>query len=209
MKRFLAATILCLLWTVAVHASETHEWCTGIINLTNNEQIDASMWYDASTELIQVKTGNTIKVYSARQVQSFQYFDSQTNAVRQYESHLYAVSHYRKARVFFEVVLSGQMQVLRRFKSWKMAKAYTEAKRDQLWYDSNHVYDYLIHTQDTFVAFHHFKKVILPQLLSEYGDALQAFMKKHHLTVFSQRGQLLVINRYNVLKNAEAVARNL
>ncbi len=196
-----------MLFVASIQLVQAQGWHAGLLILPNNEQLETNILFDASTDLIQVQTGTTIKVYSARQVLAFQYFDPHTNVVRHYESHLYARNHARKTRMFFEVVVAGEMKVLRRFKSWKQARSVTASHTDQLWYDSNNTYDYLVYTQNKFIPIKNFKKVILPQLLQEYGDALNAFMKKQQLTVFSQRGRLMVINRYNVLKNAEAVAR--
>lgn len=201
MKR-LAMVFLFLLPLVAEarKPGETR-WYTGQMVLMNNQMIDCELSYDAYTDLIQVQENNRVKVYSARQVKSFVYYDSENNAHRHFVSLLYG-SRFRVSWLFFERVLGGEMNLLRRYRSVKLAQQSKTAK-EELWYDSRKVYDYFIYNDKGFIPFYRFRKAVLGQMMAEYKEPLQDFIRSRNLDMSTQRGQFMVISQYNTLKDPE------
>ncbi len=190
----------------AVHPS-FQNWHKGELVLSDNQTVNAEFSYDTFTDLIQVKEEHVIKVYSARQVSSFGFFDEKSNQMRRFLSLKYPDRRNRSRKAFFEIVLTGDLYLLRRLHSVRNTNPMqpTLAEAESPWYDRKNMFEYFVYTQNRFIPIRHFRKQIYTKIMSEYDAQLQAFIKEKHLNIYSQRGRFMLINQYNILKNPDLI----
>ncbi|MDJ1501647.1 hypothetical protein [Xanthocytophaga agilis] len=197
--------IVALLIAVVAQAKRPvmQTWYVGEITLLNNEVLERELRYDAYTDLLQVKENGTIKVYSARQVSSFAFFDIYSNSKRQFVS-LMQTTRFRKSRMFFENVISGELKLIRRVRSAGAARRIVEETTDS-WFDKHNIYDYYIYTDNRFISTRQFYKEIYERIMVEFKKPLDIFIKSRNINLNTQYGQFVLINQYNILKNSATV----
>ncbi|MDJ1469470.1 hypothetical protein QNI19_13835 [Cytophagaceae bacterium DM2B3-1] len=197
--------IVALLIAVVAQAKRPvmQTWYVGEITLLNNEVLERELRYDAYTDLIQVKENGTIKVYSARQVSSFAFFDVYSNSKRQFVSLLYT-TRFKKSRVFFENIISGELNLIRKARSAGAARRIVEETKDA-WFDTHNVYDYYIYTDNQFISTKQFFKEVYERIMVEFKQPLDIFIKSRNININTQFGQFVLINQYNILKNSATV----
>ena len=206
MKNIFALLGFCV--SLTVPAMQPQVWHSGEITLNSAQVLNGEIRYDALTDLLQVKDNATLKVYSARQLSSFIYFDVAANTVRRFLSLPDPVRRRSRAKVFLEVVLAGEMYLLRRPHSPRNARMLggPVIEMESPWYDSKNVFEYFIYANGGFTPLERFQKAVLPRLMREFATPLQAFIQKRNLNLFTQRGRFLLINQYNVLKAPAKIA---
>jgi len=187
---------------------QVKNWYKGELMMADHQVVKVDINYDAATDLLQVRDENTVKIYSARQVTSFGYFDAAHNTIRRFVSLVQPDKRNRFRRSFFEIVLTGEMYLLRRLRYTTspatMQAALTEMESP--WYDTKNRYEYFVYTDDRFIPMNQFRKAIFPRMMRMHEKELEAFMEERRLSIFTQQGQFMLINRYNVLQNPNKIA---
>lgn len=207
MKNLVLFLCLCVSASVSANRPELKNWHAGELVLNSTQVIDGQLRYDALTGLLQVKDNATVKIYSARQLSSFAYFDNAANTVRRFMSFPDPQRRRSRAKVFLEIVLTGEVYLLRRPRLSRQARMLGEqvSEIESPWYDTKNAFEYFVHSNGEFTALRHFQRRVLPRLLNEFAVPLQAFIRKRNLNLFTQRGCLLLINQYNVLKDPDKI----
>ncbi|MCU0352985.1 MAG: hypothetical protein MUD08_04475 [Cytophagales bacterium] len=183
-------------------------WHKGEIQLLDNQWLDGEVSYDVATDLLQVRKGSLVRVYTARQVNTFGYFDTKQNTMRRFVSLPQAENRFwRGRRQFYEIVLTGEMYLLRRPRNTRQpGMTHTvNVFTDSPWYDSRNIYNYYVYRDKRFTPIRRFRKEIFPAMVREFSVPLQNYMREKDLDIFTQRGQFMLINQYNVLKNPDAI----
>ncbi|MDJ1483866.1 hypothetical protein QNI16_25420 [Cytophagaceae bacterium YF14B1] len=203
MKNYFLIVALLIAVVAQAKGPVMQTWYVGEITLLNNEVLERELRYDAYTDLIQVKENGTIKVYSARQVSSFAFFDVYSNSKRQFVSLLYT-TRFKKSRVFFENIISGELNLIRKARSAGAARRIVEETKDA-WFDTHNVYDYYIYTDNQFISTKQFFKEVYERIMVEFKQPLDIFIKSRNININTQFGQFVLINQYNILKNSATV----
>lgn len=82
--------------------------------LNNQESVVGTMSFHGAEDLVRLKAGDKVKVYTAYQVNAVEYYDKGLDLARRIESKQVVGEDGRMYRRFFEVVLEGGVNVLRR-----------------------------------------------------------------------------------------------
>lgn len=206
MKSIFALFVSCV--SLGVFATQPQNWHSGDVVFADAQTHSGEIRYDALTDLLQVKDHATVKVYSARQLQSFAYFDVAANTVRRFMSFADPVRRRPHARVFMEVVLAGEVYLLRRPNLPRKARmlAGPMPEMESPWYDSRNAFEYFTYANGSFTSLQRFHRAVLPRLMREFAAPLQTFIQERNLNLFTQRGRFLLINQYNVLKAPAKIA---
>ncbi len=184
-----------------------NKWHRGELLFSDNQTVEGEIRYDSFTDLIQVKEENVIRVYSARQVNTFGFFDETTNQMRRFLSLTVPDRRHRNRKVFYEIVLTGEMYLLRRLhpRGPLMAASPSLTEVESPWYDRKNIFDYYTYSHNRLIPIRHFRKQIYSKIMGEYGEELQAFMAEKKLNLYTQRGKFMLINQYNILKDPSLI----
>lgn len=89
-------------------------WHDGEVNLFSGETLKGKIKYDLDTDNIQLQYNNTIKSFSAFQVESFQFFDEVLKMPRAFYALPYKKSGNYESPTFFELFAEGYLTLLNR-----------------------------------------------------------------------------------------------
>ncbi|MDJ1501638.1 hypothetical protein [Xanthocytophaga agilis] len=208
MKIFGLVCGLLVTFSVVAGNPSSQNWHQGELVLLNEQTVNGEFSYDAFTDLIQVKDERVVKVYSARQVRAFGYFDEKSNQMRRFLSLSYPVRRNRNQKAFFEIVLTGEMYLLRRLHNMRSSNPtqLNAMESDSPWYDKKNAYEYFVYANDHFIPISQFRRRIYPILMKEYKEQLEVFIKDKKLNIYTQRGKFMLINQYNVLKSPDKIS---
>ncbi|OIN60215.1 hypothetical protein [Arsenicibacter rosenii] len=206
MKTYILFT---LLWVTAAGtclAKDDIAWKTGKLQLNNGAEMAGSLNYNWKAEVLQLKLPDgTIKAFSPSQVRSFMYFDENANDIRQFASVDFPVRRSTYRPVFLETITTGVMTVYRRLRHAKeplrLSSTASYGNDDQLIKDYDN-FNYVVYTNDTFIPLDEFNGSLWPQIQTEFGAELKAFVKARELDTENTMSRLMMITQYNLLKEA-------
>lgn len=205
MKIFFTLLIVFFISIVSTPAKERFIWHRGTVSLNTGESVEGEIYYNAHLEVVVCKMDRRVETYSSSKVDKFQYYDAELEIARKYVSHYYNESSTYKVKVFFEIVLSGNVALLRRNNKFSV-QGYSDyfTINDQS-FDSNSLngYTYYSYYNDEFVNLRKFKKQLLPMLKGQFGPELSNYIAKYNLKSHVIKDQILIVDYYNFLSNTE------
>lgn len=139
--------------------------------------------------IYQAKTDSSVSmVLPAHRVRSFRYFDSRSNINRQFIS-LHNQSIFR----FFEVVIFGEAQILRRVKRGI----------DPNNADEGYDYDFYCLFRNELSELKRFEQVVLPLFSLNHEQELHDFIKQEKLHMKDVRSIFSVVKKFNQLNKQQ------
>ena len=179
-------------------------WHPGLVVLHAGDTLRGALRFDPAAELVRCQTGEVVRVYSALQVRSFRFREPQWDVSRQFISvpHHHASGYARAS--FFEIVASGPLTVLRKYRPGTHPKTNPKFMRvDSRWGFSNHLigFDYYVQGPEGLKKIRNFRKEVFPLLLKEYASEITRFVRKSRLKMHRQSSKIIVVQHYNHLKN--------
>jgi len=165
-------------------ASHNVTWYEGSVVLRSHEVLTGTVAIDAMHDLVLHKVDTHVNVYPAHKVMWLYFYDSAANINRRYMSWPVAASGARLHSQLYEVVLQGDIMVLRRPRDMQ-----TTAAIDG--------YHYFLKREDGVMPLYAFKKKVYPLLLQETDGLLDAFRREYKLNPMEIADAVKLIEYYN------------
>ena len=198
-------TLVCL-WLINSPAlaqnfsSET--WHKGFLVLESGDSAAGELKYNLENDLLQLRTAETIKTFTPRNVVYFQLFDENFGAYRDFYSLPYQqVSNNYEALLFFEVLSEGDLTLLSRERViTETVNQYTNSNFGNYTYNRRRlVYDYFyVQNKEKIVDYGKRKKELL-KLMQRRSQEVKAFMKENRLDADRRRDLIEITSFYNSL----------
>jgi len=189
-------TLLALIQTFVVVSSLTGqpmEWQRGVVVLIDERVLTGSIYNPKGFDLIFLQTKEDRIALSAGKVRLFRYYDSIANINRKFVS----VKGEKGNCHFYEVIINGEVSVLREFKRFA-----NRSHPDEI--DSYNYYTYVNQTLEPII---NFKNKVLPKLLEDRGE-IQEFIRRERLDHYGMKSALLIIAEFNRIKQSYLHARS-
>lgn len=197
--------VLVIVWLSLVggNALARNVWNQGKISLLNGTVLEGELSYNWKAEIVQYRQENTIKAFSAFQVQEFRYFDTELNTLRKFVAIDYPIKPLLPRPVFLEEFENGPLMVYRRlrhqYEPIKLVNSVASKVDDGLLknLDSFHYY---VFEDGQLTNLNDFSGVLWPRMQTEFTDELMHYAATLHIDLTSTLARLLLINQYNQLK---------
>ena len=188
--------LLCLLlfYSTASIGQKDLAWLDGVLVLTSSEVLTGRLTIEPllGVVLFESCTGKR-EVYSAHQIKSVYYHDAGLNINRRFVSLKESSVDY--FHTFYEIVLQGEISVLRR---QIMRSKYLSDAAD---------YNYFVWFQEEVSPLRRFKRMVYPKL-EQKQSSMAAYKSRKGLHPGNMVDAIRLIEHYNELnRSAEALAR--
>ena len=178
---------LLVLLSLAAQAS-TPRWLKGSLVLHTREVLTGEVSIEARHDVVLFRQHGHVEVYPAHKVSAVYYYDTAENINRKFVS-LTSTSGYRPVFRLYEVVLSGEVNLLRHERL-----ASTRSSNHEI-----NGFQYLIRFQDDVTTLRKFRSRIYPKLLRAQPASITQFVKGNHLNPSEPAAAIRIIQYYNTL----------
>jgi len=186
-----------LLWVLATSlAARDLEWHDGSVVLASREVLTGKITMASGFDLVLLKTKDSCLVLPAHKVLSFYFYDADENINRKFVS-LKENKEARAPRHFYEVVLYGKINVVRRPRFTSSRCTESDAQD----------YVYFVQRENELMKLGQFKKEMYPSLVSS-AEMLSEFVSENKLDPADAAQAIRIIEYYNHTQVAGALARH-
>ena len=193
--RTFAAFILIFLSSQATLA-QSPVWYEGSLVLKTNEVVVGKLSVHPVHDIVLCKTEDALMVYTADKVQSFYFFDVQSNLNRKFISFQEKINAFT-THALYEVVLSGEIKVLR-----KLIADFADPDNHR---DSYH---YFVRLREEIISINKFRSKVYPHLISASGS-LSRRINETGWNPNVHADIILIIDYYNrEVRSKSILARN-
>lgn len=176
----------CLLWlNFLTAAASPTVWHDGAVVLSTMEVLTGKLSVEVAHDLILLQHGDQCMVLPAHKVKSFYYYDKEANINRKFVTWQEGRETFTISR-FFEVVLNGDIGVLRRQK-----ESITHATSDAL------DFDYVIVFHDDLIPLQKFNQKVYPTVVETSGDKIILFIASNKLSTTRSADAIRILEFYN------------
>lgn len=162
-----------------------HDWVSGSVVLNTNKVLVGEISKKPIHDLILVKSSEGIRALPAHQVSYYRFYDGDADINRQFLS---IKSHdFFETAKFFEIVIQGNIKVLRRYHKKTAEDEVNEA------YD----FDYFTLYDNTLVPLGQFKKKVYPKLMEKYPIEMSTFISTSQSHLTSTESIFCIIKHFN------------
>lgn len=166
-------------------------WKKGVIIRNDQGVLNGEVYYDHRYDLVLLREedGQSVRTFTARQVHSFRYYDSQDNIIHDFLvlAH-HPVSPY-SVPTFYEVVTAGKVLYLRRHNRCPTTPPPGVSPHTV-------AYDYFAYYHGQLVRSYRFEKELFSALTVE-SPALLTYSRKHRLRPYDIGDQILLVTYFN------------
>jgi hypothetical protein len=178
---------LLVLLSLAAQAS-IPQWLKGSLVLHTREVLTGEVSIEARHDVVLLRQHGHVDVYPAHKISAVYYYDTTVNINRKFVS-LASTSSYRPVFRLYEVVLAGEVNLLRHERLAAPNFNHHEIQGFQ----------YLIRFQDDVIALRKFRNRIYPKLLRAQPASIAQFVKANHLNPSEPAAAIRIIQYYNTL----------
>ena len=182
MKRLIILALV--FWIIPVGAKEEIKWKKGCIVDTQGHVIGGEVSHQ-SVDLVLFRSHDKVMVYNPYHVKSFSYYDEELKITRKFSSAKIVSS---RAPLFFEVLVRGDIQVIKVMKSRGVLTGRPETLSAE----------FLISWKNELVPVADFKKVMYPDLVKRC-PLLKQFVDEQKLNPSHLTGIISIVYMYNKL----------
>jgi len=178
-------------------------WNHGQLVLNNSTILEGELNYNWVADVLQLKQSETTRAYSAQMIEAFTFFDRQSSVLRRFVRVDYPVKPTQTRPTVVEEIATGPCRIYRRLHKHRdlirlgvpglLVNETTNAK------DVDD-FDYIIYTNNGFMLFDQFRRELMPQMLAEFKPQLTEYLRTHQLDPNTTTTQLMLLIRYNNLK---------
>lgn len=172
-------------------ASDVVKWNKGVLVTAGGEVRQGELAFQIS-DLVLFKTAGEVTVFPAHKVHSFRYYDLEENINRKFVSRN---SPFDSHSVFYEVVVVGKAEVMRKLKSGIVSNQKNSDKDG---------YDYFVFFENNLVRLNQFRNRVYPELITS-SSQMATLIKEHHLNPNSKADTIQIIQLYNKATSAETL----
>jgi hypothetical protein len=185
-----------LLFNFQSLTAQSLKWFEGSLVLSNCTVLVGKIALEPQYDLILFEEGTSRTVYPAFRLKSFYFYDSEADVNRRYIS-IQQKNNVRTAYQLYEVVVTGQVEVLRRQKESSLLAATTELN-----------YNYYIKYNESITPLKKFGRKIFPKLLAATDERLNKYVADRRLKTYDMGNAIQIIEYHNrLVKSAESLAR--
>jgi hypothetical protein len=178
----------CLLFVnFQILSAQSLTWFEGSVVLSTCEVLVGKISIKDNYDLILFEQGEKRMVYPAHKIKSLYFYDRRDNINRRYLS-LNWDDGVRSGTHFYEVVMTGRVDVLRRKKASALSQH--SAALD---------FNYFMRYNDELIALKKFERKVLPKLRSEADTRLENFIAANNLRPDLSANVMRIIKYYNSL----------
>lgn len=175
--------------------AQSLNWFEGSLVLSNCEVLVGDIALQPQYDLILFQSGSSRMVYPAFRLKSLSVFDKEANINRRFVSRQERTNA-RTSFHLYEVVISGQVEVLRRMKDNSLSERYAELN-----------FNYFVKHNDSLVPLKKFGRKVFPELISSSEGKLNEYVNAHNLQKYNMSNALQIIGYYNrLIKSQETLA---
>lgn len=171
-------------------------WHDGSVVLASRKVLTGKITMEPGFDLVLLRTADSCLVLPAHKVLSLYFYDADENINRKFVS-LKENEDTRAPQHFYEVVLYGKVNVVRRLPFTSVGRAGSDAQD----------YLYFVQWENELVKLSQFKKYIYPSLLSA-GETLSEFVSANKLDPADAAQAIRIIEYYNHTHVAGTLARH-
>ena len=176
-------------------ASDLVKWNQGVIVMPDGKVHQGELAFQVS-EIVLFRVAGEVTVFPANKIRSFRYYDPEQNINRKFVSR---TSSLKRTSSFYEVVVLGEVSVMRRFNQHVI----TSRKKSDL--DD---YDYFVCLQENLVPLKQFRNKLYPNLLTS-SSQIEMQIKANHLNPNRQGDAIQIIQLYNKATSAETLVAGI
>jgi hypothetical protein len=192
-------TICFLALSMSLSASKLI-WHKGSVVLADHDEvITGEISLESTHDLILFRTSESVTVYPAHKLKSFQYYDAETNINRKFvslkDNHGVVRSHH-----LYEYVLRGAFSVLRKVKGGLIKGGGP--------YSEQNDFDYYVFHKNELVSLSKFRTHIYPQMLNLNRDEILSYVHHNNLDLNLPANAIIVIKYFNTEAGYGALAAN-
>ncbi len=165
--------------------------------------------FDPGHDLVLLQNDGRIYTYSAHQVSEFRYYNEKENLNHRFKVLNTPVNTYHQQPLFYEVVLSGEVMVYRRWKNRFRPGTlvnFTDSNQQKLYEDHVSGFNYFVVRNDQMFRLEKFRSEIWPELSQHHDHFLFNLKKDNHLNLNQLGDLLLLIKKYNQWNLQEGLA---
>ncbi|GAB3540533.1 hypothetical protein [Spirosoma fluminis] len=204
MKKYVWIT---LIWLCSAGSSllakNPGTWSQGELILMNGARLEGELNYNWKAEIVQIRQNNTLKAYSALQVQEFKFFDNNQNTIRKFVAVDFPVKVALRRPLFLEEFVAGPLMVYRRLRHIrepiKLTNPSMFGNDEELVKDIDN-FIYFVYAGEDMVKLDDFNRFTWPRMQEEF----EAELNQYATDLNSTTAQLMLINKYNYLKSETA-----
>ena len=183
--------ILSLLALSSGAYAKTIKWYKGTVVLSDERVLVGDISLEPAHDLILIRTGNAVKVYTAYKIKSFNFYDVEQHINRKFltlkdEETAKIPSH------IYEVVLRGKATILRQPKSGFEQENNSSPLKN---------FNYYVRLDNHLVNIAQFRRAVFPVLLQSHTDQIITFIYQHNLNPNIQDNAIKIIEFYNSQEN--------
>lgn len=207
--------LICLLLSLVTQAIDTKDkgWHAGVLYLKNSEVVKGKIKLNTNPSLVQCKTDGKILTYSPYQIKVFQYYDEENHRSKIYTS----VLDYKRGKLgqrkFLEVVLTGEICILRdeHYGVKQVSPAFDSHEGREAFIRHNTYmevtqHNYFIYAGENLVRIKNFRKDVFV-LFKNHKEQVDDFITGQQLDINTNiYDQLEVVKYYNKLQNNESLS---
>jgi len=180
-------TFLLVLLSLAARAY-TPQWLQGSLVLHTQEVLTGELSIEARHDMVLFRRHDHVEVYPAHKISAVYYYDTAVNINRKFVS-LASTSGYRLVFRLYEVVLSGEVNLLRHERLAAVRSTNHEVQGFQ----------YVVRFRDAIITLRKFRSRIYPELLRTHSDGITRFVKDNHLNPSEPAAAIRIMQYYNTL----------
>ena len=171
--------------------AQSLKWYNGSVVLTSGDVISGKMVVEPSLDVLLVEQNNVRAVYSAHKIKSFYYYDEFSDINRRFIS-LQDKSTLYNHHQFFEIVVQGEVSVLRKQKTRFLHPS------DAL------DFTYYVTYRNDLMLLKKFGRKVYPQLKTSM-ERLEDFVWSNRLRAYDSSNSIRIIEYYNRQLRAEMI----
>lgn len=188
---FIAAIGFC----TTTYASELLKWNAGVVVLDDGQLRQGELAFQVS-EIVLFRTEGKVTVYTANKIHSFRYYDQEQDINRKFVSR---ASTFGRTAIFYEVVVVGEVSIIRKLKTQIIANRKISDKDD---------FDYFVLFQNNLFTLGQFRNKVYPGLIAKWGQIID-LIKQRHLNPNQKADAIQIIQLYNKVAFAETLVAGI
>ena len=174
-----------LLLNFQIAYAQSAGWMEGSLVTANDEVLVGNIILEDKYDLVLFQQEGSRMVYPAHQIKSIYFYDNHTNINRRFVS-LTNVNEIRKEHLLYEIVVSGEITVLRR----KKQSAFSDHS-DPL------DYNYFTRYKNILSPLAKFNRTILPLLVANTDGRMAQFISENGLRRYDTASSIRIIEFHN------------
>ncbi|MDZ7605349.1 MAG: hypothetical protein U5K79_07115 [Cyclobacteriaceae bacterium] len=177
-------------------ARDTGDWFSGVVILNNLEILTGELKISGKYDAVQVIVYGAIRTIPAREIVKVSFHDPSVNCVR---TLITTSSGKSKGHIgFYEVLIHGEVSLLASYQHYNRFDGASKLLSDNTVEIPEDMQLYF-YDGKTVIASRNFRKQVYPAFMNVFGDDLTDYIKSHRVRLEDALGQIMLLQRFNLL----------